>query len=234
MATGPPDFLSHRSEPGQGLAGSAADQLAGGPPPRPTRPAHVPAEHHGLRADDVEPDYEAHDLPRPAAPPRRPRAYDQHLGGPTSGPDWERPRRYEAYPTIRTRMSIPAIPRLAVMAASIGIAALALFFLPAFLGLGSDDQAGASPTPTAAPSRSIEPTPTPAPTTILDRNKKGDTLSKIAVANGVTMEALLAANPTIKDQNLLKEGQEITSPTPEAEVPEEFGGSPSPSGSTTP
>jgi hypothetical protein len=230
----PPGFLSRRSEPGQGLAGSAADRLAGGPPPRPPRTTlPMPAEQHEMAVEE-EPDYEARDLPRPAVPPRRPRAYNQHLGGPTSGPDWERPRRYEAYPTIRTRMGMPAIPRLAVMAAAIGIAALVLFFLPALLGLGSDEQASGSPTPSAAPSQSAEPTATPAATPVVYTIKKGDTLSKIAIAHGVTMEELLASNPAIKDPNKITEGQQITIPVPEPAVPDEFGGSPSPDGSTPP
>lgn len=124
---------------------------------------------------------------------------------------------------------MPAIPRLAVMAAAVAIAALAVFFLPALLGVGRDEQATASPTPSAAPSRSLEPTTPPAPTPIVYLIKKGDTLSKIAVANGITIEELLAANPSIKDPNKITEGQAITIPPPSAEVPNEFGGSPVPS-----
>jgi len=236
----PPDFLSRRSDPAQGLAGSAADQLAGGPPPRQAPPpppveprdrsapsggdAHA-GRDHASRDHDV--DFEDRDLPRPALPPRRPRAYDQHLGGPSSGPDWEQPRRYEAYPTIKTRMGLPQIPRLGVMAGAIVVAALALFFLPAILGLGSGQGPNASPTPTARPSRSIAPTPTPAPTAQIYTIKKGDTLSKIATAFGITLEELRAANPAIKDPNKIVEGQQITVPPPVEQVPDEFGGSPS-------
>ena len=264
----PPLFLASRSQPGQGLAGSAADQLAGGPPPsRPPSPSAYGAESTdraadgasaagaagavgaaggaaaafdgpsptrgsdaGTHPDDV--DFEARDLPRPATP-RRPRAYDQHLGGPTSGPDWERPRRYEAYPTIRTRVGLPPIPRIAVMAAAVGIAALALFFLPALLGLGGGNQASSSPTPSAAPSRSIEPTPIPAPTPIVYTIKKGDTLSKIATANGLTLAELMAANPDIKDPNKIVEGQQITIPAPQPSAPTTIG-SGGPSGSPAP
>jgi hypothetical protein len=231
----PPDFLAGRSDPARGLAGSAADLLAGGSPPRavppparaappPDLPLHAPPE----------PDFEERDLPRPAVPPRRPRAYDQHLGGPSTGPDWERPRRNEAYPTIKTRMSMPSIPRLAGMAAAIAIAAVALFFLPALLGLGANDEPAASRSPSAAPSRSIAPTQPPAPTPIVYIIKKGDTLSKIAVAHGITLEELRAANPTIKDPNLIKEGQQITIPVPSPSIPDEFGGSGAPSAGTSP
>jgi len=244
VAADPPDFLSGRSEPGRGLAGSAADQLAGGPPPpRRVPPASVyqapPWDHAATGAAD-EPEFEEADAPRgavpprPAASPRRPRAYDQHLGGPTTGPDWERPRRYEAYPTIKTRMGVPAIPRLAGMAAAIAIAAVALFFLPALLGLGSNDEAGASPTPAARPSRSIAPTPIPAPTPIVYIIKKGDFLNKVAAAHGISLEELMAANPDIKDPNKIVEGQRITIPAPSAAPPEEFGGSAAPSSEASP
>ena len=230
----PPDYLAGRSDPGRGLAGSAADQLAGGAPPRPAPPSNA------LPADDPRPhrepapDFEEHDLPRAAVPPRRPRAYDQHLGGPTSGPDWERPRRYEAYPTIKTRMALPSIPRLAGMAAAIAIAAVALFFLPALLGLGGDDEPGASPSPSLRPSQSIAPTPTPLPTPAAYIIKKGDTLSKVAVAHGITLEELLLANPDITDPNKIKEGQQITIPAPSPEAPNEFGGSAAPSAEASP
>jgi len=205
----PPDFLARRAaEPGQGLAGSAADRLAGGPPPSSTSAAWREPE-----ADVEEVDHRG----APPPPARRPRAYDQHLGGPSSGPDWERPRRYEAYPTIKTRVGMPAIPRIAVLAALIALAALAFFFLPAILGLGSNSgPSGASPSAAIAPSVSIEPTTAPAATPILYTIKKNETLSKIATAHGLTLQQLLDANPTIKNPNKIVEGQQITIPTPDA------------------
>jgi hypothetical protein len=224
----PPDFLTRRTEPGQGLAGSPADRLAGGPPPR-----SVPTGDHGLSADlrrPPEDDFasEGRDLPGPAVPPRRPRAYDQHLGGPSTGPDWERPQRYEAYPTIRTRIGMPSLPTgpLAIGALAVVIAALALFMLPAILGLGSNDQARTSPSPSPAASSSVATTPIPAPTPIIYTIKKNDTLLKIATAHGITLEQLLAANPTIKNPNRIAEGQQITIPVPASGVPT-GGGSPS-------
>jgi hypothetical protein len=236
----PPSFLASRSEPGQGLAGSAADQLAGGPPP-PTRTssaaavAGAAAASAAAAASVPRPDPsipESDDLPQPAAPPRRPRAYDQHLGGPSSGPDWERPKRYEAYPTIKTRVGLPEIPRIAVMVVALAIAALAVFFLPAILGLGSPNSASSSPTPSPSASRSIEPTPSPVPTQVVYVIKKGDTLLKIASANGLTLPELMTANPTIKDPNKISEGQQIIIPPPAA--PGGIGGSAAPSGSPAP
>jgi LysM repeat protein len=236
----PPDFLARRAEPGRGLAGSAADVLAGGSPPpaRPSRPAE-PAYRsdrldRGYRDDDEEVDFEERDLPRPAAASRRPRAYDQHLGGPSSGPDWERPRRYEAYPTIKTRIGMPAIPRLGVMAGVLAVAALAFFFLPGILGMGAGDPIRTSPSTSASPSASVAPTATPEPTPIVYTIKKGDTLLKIATANGITLEELLAANPTIKNANRISEGQEIIIPPPAPEVPEDFGSSAAPSEEAAP
>jgi LysM repeat protein len=235
----PPTFLASRSQPGQGLAGSAADQLAGGPPPSRTSGASAAAgaaaAASAASASPARPDaaYDEPAEPPPPTAPRRPRAYDQHLGGPSSGPDWERPRRYEAYPTIKTRVGLPAVPRLAVMAGALAIAALVLFFLPAVLGLGSPNTANSSPTPLPSPSRSIEPTPTPVPTPVVYVIKKGDTLSKIATANGLTLAELMAANPSIKDPNKISEGQQITIPPPPGEAPP-IGGSAAPSGSAAP
>lgn len=217
-----PDFLSRRTaDPAQGLAGSAADRLAGGPPPSPRRtvPAGPPA---------IEPDADAGAADDHAAPrtSRRPRAYGQHLGGPTSGPDWERPRRYEAYPTIRTRIGMPAVPRTVLMAIAVAIAALALFFLPA-LFVGNDGRPAASGTPvpsgSSEPSASVAPTPTPAPTPILYTIRSGDTLSKIAAANGLTLDELLAANPEITNPNRITVGQQIVIPVPSPSPPQEFG-----------
>lgn len=236
----PPDFLAARSDPARGLAGSAADLLAGGSPARAASAGRVPPSSDLPPIAPDEPDFEARDLPRPvvprqqATPARRPRAYDQHLGGPINGPDWERPKRYEAYPTIKTRMSLPSIPRLAGMAGAVALAAIALFFLPALLGVGGGDEPGASRSPSPSPSRSIAPTATPAPTPVVYIIKRGDTLSKIAVANGLTTQELLDANPDIKDPNKIIVGQAITIPPPPSAIPDEFGGSASPSGSPAP
>jgi nucleoid-associated protein YgaU len=229
-----PDFLAGRSDPARGLAGSAADLLAGGSPPRSAPPPRLPpASDVPLHPTD-EPEFEERDLPRAAVPSRRPRAYDQHLGGPSTAPDWERPRRYEAYPTIKTRMALPSVPRLAGMAAALALAAVALFFLPAFLGLGANEAPSASASPSPSPSRSIAPTATPAPSAITYVIKKGETLSKIAIAHGITLEELMKANPSIKDPNKIREGQQIVIPPPPPQIPDEFGGSAAPSTAPSP
>jgi len=255
----PPPFLGRRSsEPGQGLAGSAADRLAGGEAPsrraveedrRPTPP--IDEDEVGVAAmaaaatprttrptaplgvDDGEAD-DLEDGGQVRRVTRRPRAYDQHLGGP-DGPDWERPRRFEAYPTIRSRVQVPHIPRLVAMAVVIGLLALALFLLPGFLNLGGGT---GSPGATASPGRSggvaasVAPTQPPAPTPSVYTIKKGETLSKIATRNGLTIEELLAANPDIKNPNKVGEGQQIIIPSPSGAPPSQAGGSPKASAAT--
>lgn len=63
---------------------------------------------------------------------------------------------------------------------------------------------------TISPQPAPEPSPEPKPKTY--KVKKGDTLSKIAKANGVTLKALIAANPQIKNPNLIYPNQIINLP----------------------
>ena len=126
---------------------------------------------------------------------------------------------------------MPAVPRLAGLAALIGVLALALFFLPGILNIGgATPPAGSSPgaSSAAGPSVSIAPTVPPAATPSVYTIKKGETLSKIATAHGITIEELLAANPTIKNPNRISEGQQIIIPVPSEAPPEEVGGSTAP------
>ncbi|MEK6719093.1 MAG: LysM domain-containing protein [Chloroflexota bacterium] len=140
------------------------------------------------------------------------------------GPSWERPRRFEAYPTIKTRIGLPAIPRLAVVAAAIVLAGVGLFILPTLLGVGGPD-GGATPSPTSAgasssPGASVEPTPIPEPTPIVYEVQPNDTMSKIAKRFGVSLSDLIAANKdTIPDPNKIKIGDKVTIP---AAAPTEF------------
>jgi len=242
-----PPFVGRRGDPAAGLAGSAADRLAGGaPPPRrardddrgsqlgePVDDDDVPGIAAGASAAAAAGAARRRDRGRPQevdaawdgdeaaeAEPRRiarrSRAYAQHLGGP-DGPDWEKPRRYEAYPTIRTRVGMPQIPRLAGMAAIVALLALALFLLPGLLNLGGGTGSGGPATsPSTRPAgsvASVAPTPPPAPTPVVYTLKKNDTLLKIATRNGLTLEELLAANPAIKNPNRVAEGQQIIIPT---------------------
>jgi LysM repeat protein len=145
------------------------------------------------------------------------------------GPAWERARRYEAYPTIKTRTAMPGLPRVAVLAVALAIGALGVFLLPTLVGIGGG---GGGPTPgpsgsgavaTASPS----PSTPPAPTAQVWVVKAGDTMSKIAARFGITPEALCAANKTtIKNCDKIKIGDQITIPAP---PPDEFTESAAPS-----
>jgi hypothetical protein len=153
---------------------------------------------------------------------------------PGEGPQWEEPRRYEAFPTIKTRTSMPGLPRIGVMAAAIGIAALALFFLPAVLGWFGDDGGGGGGSATPSPSAPIveaSPSPTvpPAPTPQIYIVRSGDTMSKIANRFGVTVDDLIEANKdTIKNPDLIAIGDRVIIPVPEPDSFEDPGTGASP------
>jgi LysM repeat protein len=125
---------------------------------------------------------------------------------------------------------MPGIPRIALLAGALAIAALALFFLPALLGVGGGNDATPTPSPTASATATPEPTPIPAPTPQVYTIKAGDTLSKIAKAFGVTVDELLAANKdTIKNKDRIVVGNQITIPVPASdEVGGEASASPAP------
>ena len=94
------------------------------------------------------------------------------------------------------------------------------------LGIEINHQVGARPSPTpkpkppqpAAPARptarratAVKPRK-PAPTRVYVV-KSGDTLSGIARAQRVTLQRLIAANPQIRNPNLIRPGQRVTIPT---------------------
>ena len=242
----------------RGLAGSAADRLAG-----PDPDASIPSRHARLSdggdddLDDAWPDADDDDAMEPQGPAaarRAERRFEADLPRPTSrrgsapgpvprsrdqvsrpavqqdpselfGPAWERPRRYEAYPSLRTRVGLPSmgggIPRLGVAVIALVLAGLVLFFVgPMLLGIGGDDNngVGARPSPSAAiATPTPEPTVPPAPTPQVYVVAKGDTMSKIAKRFGVTVEQIMAANPQVKNPDKIKIGDELTIPLPVAE-----------------
>ncbi len=236
------DPLHTRSVEGQGLAGSPADRVAAG-----EIPAAAAWSASSGGAASTAPDDELAGLVQPkpgSVPPSRP-APDAYVppapqghpavsstrptGEAVPGPAWERMRRYEAYPTIKTRAGLPGLPgpRLAIVAAAVAVAALALFMLPALLGIGggggssSASPSGARPVATAKPS----PTVPPEPTAQVYIVKAGDNLGKIAKRFGLTIDDILAANPAIKNPNKIALGQEIIIPLPASAA------TPKPSGS---
>jgi hypothetical protein len=234
---------------GQGLAGSPADRVAAGEVPAAMAwsasaagSAHTPPDEElaGLvqgrsssaPADGVAPVSSAPPTPpvsrstadvypastssrRPAVSSTRPSADS------VPGPSWERMRHLETYPAIKTRSGGPGLPRVALLAGALGIAALALFMLPALLGIGGGGgSASASPSSSGpASTASASPTAVPAPTQLVYTVQKGDTLSRIAKKFSVDLADLLAANPDIKDPNTIKLGQQIVIPLPTASAP---------------
>jgi LysM repeat protein len=236
----PPDFLVSRGAEGQGLAGSAADRLAGGPvpsgprPPTPAIPSSEPSapadpELAGLVGGAQTRSYggadESASPPPPTRPVKRPpvsSTRDRNVDRTPvqTGPSWEKARRYEAYPTIKTRAGMPDVPRVLLLAGVLGVATLAVFFLPAMLGIGSPGSG-----PSAAPSESVAiQTSSPSATTPAAATpqvyvvKSGDTFTKIAKKYNLTNAQLKAANPAIKDINKIKVGDEIKIPAPPVEV----------------
>ncbi|MFL5641217.1 MAG: LysM peptidoglycan-binding domain-containing protein [Chloroflexota bacterium] len=139
-----------------------------------------------------------------------------------AGPSWERMQRIDTYPAIKGGSSMRGVPRLALFAGALAIAALILFMLPAIIGIGGGGgSASASPSGSRpAATKSAAPSVVAAPTPVVYVIKKGDTLSKVANKFDVELEDLLAANPEIKDPNKVSLGQEIVIPTPPAATPQ--------------
>ena len=248
-----PGFLAGRADESRGLAGSAADRLAGGSGS--TRdPGDAPVPYDGAAsAPDEElaglvgrrlPDRPDSDYLPPARAARRPSVSSTRTSkrerererehDAIAGPSWERARRFEAYPTIRSRAGLPAPPRLVLLAGALVIAAIALFFLPALLGVGGGGGANA---PSASPgasqagagaSASPEPTESAAPTQQVYIVAPNDTMSKIAAKFGFTLAELCDANKdAIPNCDKIKVGDEVAIP---AKPPDQFT-DPSPSAS---
>ncbi len=144
-----------------------------------------------------------------------------------AAPAWERPRRFEAYPAIKSsgggQRRVPrGVPRVLMWAGLLALAAVALFLIPPFLLGGGGGGADASPTPAATAGVSAEPsvapTPVPSPTPFTYKVKAGDTLSGIAAKYKVSVDDILAANPDLKDPNQLQVGQVLVIPLPASSV----------------
>jgi len=150
-----------------------------------------------------------------------------------AAPAWERPRRLEAYPSLRTRVGLPDVPRLAIYALAVLAAALVLFFAPTFLSGGSGTRSTPSPSAGGTQRASAAPRTPAAPTPLVYTVVDGDTLSGIAAHFGLTMDQLVKANPQIKNPDRLGIGDELTIParTPSKPVPVGPGASASPAGS---
>ena len=146
-------------------------------------------------------------------------------------PSWEQPRRFESYPSLRSRGGgIPRPVAYALIVLLVGVALFATPFLLRGFGGGGD---GAAPTPSpagsAVASAAPSPTPVPTPAQIVYVVKAGDTVSKIASRYGVTIDQLLAANPQIKNANQIAIGDQVVIPQPQPTEIVDSGASPAPS-----
>lgn len=135
----------------------------------------------------------------------------------TDAPSWERPRRFEAYPTLRTRTGVGGIPPVLLGIIALVVAAAVLFILPGMLGGGGGGTPTSTPTPgltgtIAVTTPTVAPTAA-SPTALVYTVKAGDTLSAIAQRYGVTIAQIQTANPQIKDVNKIAVGDQITIPT---------------------
>jgi LysM repeat protein len=239
-----PDVLGFREDESLGLAGSAADRLAAealGTPvfasssTRVSTAAAPDAELADLVAPARAGERPVHGYEPPPRPGNRPRVSSTRAAprDVITGPAWEHSRRSEAYPTIRTRVGLPSMPRVLVFAVALAVAALGLFFLPALLGVGGGGVAPGSPSPSAtqsvASSSPVVTTP-PAPTAQVYIVKSGDTMSKIASKFGLTLQELCAANKdTVKDCDKIGIGNEIIIPSKPPDVINDASAAPSPS-----
>jgi LysM repeat protein len=212
---------------GDRAADGAADDLGGAPVWRPAAPPFLAGRAGGgpeSRSDgsgETSPKLAGLVAPsRPAGSPTRrdprpmagQRKATRRPARDDDAPSWERPRRFEAYPTLKTRVGLPTMPRLALGVIALAVAAVLLFMIPA-LFFGSGDQAAtATPSPTVAPSVSAAPSPSAAPTPVTYTVAAGDNLGKIAKRFGITQQQILDVNPQIMDRNKIAIGQVIIIP----------------------
>ncbi len=187
----------------------ADESRAAGRTPEPPAPRY--RERERTRTEPTEPDGRLANARQASAPQDVDRKRE-------IAPSWERPARLEAYPTLRSRrMPNISFPPIIVALVALLLAALILFLLPGFLGLGSP-QAGATPTPavqsSSGPLGSVVPTLIPAATQQIYVVQAGDTMSKIANKFRVTLAALVEANKTnIPNADKLKIGDQVIIPT---------------------
>ncbi len=212
--TGP---AAARGLAGVGLAGGVGAAVGGAP----GRDASAPAGRAAPARDDSDGRAQG-GVGRLLGLARRPKA-----GSPRAArrvekePSWEKPRRFEAYPTLKTRVGLPAFSRLWLAAGAVVVAALILFFVPPlFLQQAGSGGPGATRTPAASdsggvvasPARSTAPSTKPPPTQQTYTVKPGDTLSTIAKKFHVTVDQILAVNKTIKNPNKIAVGDKIVIP----------------------
>jgi nucleoid-associated protein YgaU len=135
-----------------------------------------------------------------------------------AAPSWERPRRFEAYPSLKSSGGgVAALPRPVLYGLIVLLVGIALFATPFLLRGFTGGGATATPTPvaSASPGASAAPsiTPVPSPSPNVYTVKAGDTLSRIAARFGTTVDQIVKANPQIKNPDKLALGDQLVIPT---------------------
>jgi hypothetical protein len=206
---------------GPGSAGAGPGSVGAGSDRQVPAPARWQGDVDSADDDGPDDDWDGRNAPTPRRARRTGRDDPFPPAPALPGPSWERPRRLEAFPTLKTRIGLPSLslPPMLISVAALTLAAAALFFLPTILGLfGDEGGTGGSPSPSAATSggpsgSAAAPTPTPGPTQLIYHVQGGDTMSKIADRFGVTLAALKEANrETIPNPDVLQIDQEVIIP----------------------
>ncbi len=162
---------------------------------------------------------------RPGPTPGRDRGTDRAVGAgferapaDPSAPSWERPRRFEAYPSLKAGGGrVAALPRPVLYGLVVLIVGVALFATPFVLRVfTSGGGAATTPPPAASASAgaSAAPsiTPVPSPSPVVYVVKAGDVLSRIAARYGLTVDQIVKANPQIKNPDKLALGDQLVIP----------------------
>ena len=136
----------------------------------------------------------------------------------------EEEERVRVVPLHQRRTLEDEVPRAMIrlsslrsFAAFILLLGVALFATPSILKSVSSfiDGVGSEPTPvpSATATADASPTPEPTPEQVVYTIKSGDTLFDISQEFKISVEAILGANPEVKDPGNLKIGQQIIIPS---------------------
>ena len=232
---------------GLAASGRAADRASGRPgetpadvdrepelgPPEPAAPAFLagrasrPSQAGATPDDPSRRPVAGRDRDRDRAIERPPdRAVDrgpERAVADPSAPSWERPRRFDSYPSLKSNgVGVAALPRPVLYALIILVVGIALFATPFLLRglMGGDGGTAASPTPgaSASPGASAVASATPASSAsaTVYTVAANDTLSRIAKQFGVTIDQIVKANPQITNPDKLALGAQLVIPIPVA------------------
>jgi len=137
--------------------------------------------------------------------------------GPTH-PGWENPPRIESFPRLRSREDRRANQPLLFVAIGMALVMASLILFPIIMnskgpGAAASSSAAANASAQGTPTPEITPTPTAGPSFTIYVVKKTDlNLSGIAAKYNVQLEDLIAANPLLKNPNIIWEGMRLYIP----------------------